>query len=154
MSIRTLAIKASLRSGLTALKISTISPPSGLTPDLLIIPNVIDKSLYTKGKEQGVFIVAEKGRVAYLEPMSRDSERYECATLPEFMQRFFSRKIDFACTVEMARLDARRALAGKPGLSGEHFVSHRKDIKASFADRLDKYLNSLEFKFYVWLARV
>lgn len=154
MSIRTWAIKASLKSGVTALKLSKISSPNGLTSDLSRIPDVIDKCLYTHGKEQGTFIVAEKGMISYLEPLSRDAERYECATLPEFMQRFFSRKIDFACTVEMARLDAGRALAGKPGLSGEQFVSHRKDIKASFTERLDKYLNSLRFKFYVWLAGV
>jgi hypothetical protein len=116
-------------------------------------PEVIEKAMYSSS-EKATKIVVEMGFIAYLESPSRDFEHYECGTLTAFMQRYFARKIDNACTMELSRLSMIRIVSGGTILSGEELVTQRKLIESLLSERLENYLRSTTFKFYQWVARI
>jgi hypothetical protein len=155
MSTRTWAVEACLKTATSFLKLDRISFPNDLASDLTRYPAVVEKALYTGPKEGTTLIVVDQGLIVYLEnPGSRDFEQYECKSLLAFMRRYFSRKIDFACTIEMAKLDMVRVLAGDGKLSSEEFVRQRRKVELLLAERLENYLQSTTFKVYNWLARI
>lgn len=137
------------------LKLDRISFPNDLASDLTRYPAVVEKGLYTGPKEGTTLIVVDQGLILYLENAgSRDFEQYECKSLLAFMRRYFSRKIDFASTIEMARLEMGRILAGDGKLSSEEFVKQRREVQSLLTERLENYLQSTTFKVYNWLARI
>ena len=110
--------------------------------------------MYKSSNLGPTYIVVDRGMIAYLESPSRDFEQYECKTLLAFMRRYFAGKMDFACTIEMSRLELSRVIAGGAKLSSEEFVSQRKLIESLLTERLENYLRSTTFKVYKWLARI
>lgn len=155
MTTRTWAVKACLKTATSFLKLDRISFPNDLASDLTRYPAVVEKGLYTVPKDGTTLIVVDQGLIVYLENSgSRDFEQYESKSLVAFMRRYFSRKIDFACTIEMARLDMVRVLAGDGKLSSEEFVRQRRKVELLLDERLENYLQSTTFKVYNWLARI
>jgi hypothetical protein len=156
MSTRTWAVKACLKTATSFLKLDRISFPNDLASDLTRYPAVVEKALYTVPKEGTSLIVVDHGLIVYLENSGspRDSEQYESKSLLAFVRRYFLRKIDFACTVEMTILEMRMILAGDGKLSSEEFAKRRREIQSLFTERLESYLQSTTFKVYNWLARI
>jgi hypothetical protein len=156
MSIRTWAVKTSLKTATSLLKLDQISFPNDLASGLTKYPKVVEKNLYVARKHEGALIVVEKGRITFIENSNdpRDSVVYGCKSLPVFMYRYFSRKIDFACTIEMARLEMERLITGNGKLTNQEFVARRQEIKSLLTEKLKKYLRSSNFKYHTWLARI
>ena len=153
MSIRTWAVTACLKSATSFLKLDRLSRFPNAS-DLARSPAVIDKDVYAAYKGEATFIVVERGMIAYLESPARDFEQYECKTLLEFMRRYFARKIDSACTIEMAMLEIGRTITGDGKLSIEEFMSQRKLIESRLTETLERYLRSTTFKVYKRLASI
>jgi len=154
MSIRTWAVTACLKTATSFLKFDRISSPNNLASDLVRHPSVIERTTYASGKGDATYIVVERGAITYLEPPSRDYLQYQCKTLTEFMRRYYAQKIDSACTFEMARLEMKRAIAGKGTIPSGEFISQRNLLKAQLTDRLENYLQSTTFKFCRFLANM
>jgi hypothetical protein len=156
MNLRTYAVSACLRGATKHLELDQITFPNGLASDLTRYPAVADKALHTSAEEGAKLIVVDRSLIVYIEHSMdpRDHQRYECTTLPAFMRRYFARKIDLACTVEMAKLEMNRLMAGVGKLSNQEFVERRQAIESLLTERLESYLRSARFKVYKWLARI
>ena len=113
------------------------------------IPKIFESKGYQKpsGDESALHVVIEPGRIVVHEysfdyPHSHYWREY--TSLESFVRAFVANKIDNACTIYMAtaRMDTLEKV--KRG-NFEDFVSVRRQLKQTFVNRLERFLNGQRF---------